>query len=315
MSDLDKQLANLLSTEDHQAVYEEIRAIVLLIFPRFDFVHFERAWDDIVRLFQGKYPHFLHSDLKYHDLTHTVAVTLAVARLLHGAVVAGHSFTEKDVNMGLISGLMHDAGYIKREDDAEGTGAKYTLVHIERSISFLKDYYRDDPLFKNDLSTFQDILRCTGLNTNIAGMRFRSETAALLGKILGTADLLGQMAERHYLEKLLDLYNEFVEGGIRSFTSQLDLLEKTRDFYDMTRRRFTEELGGVYRFSLFHFRTRWGIDEDLYLKAIGNNIAYLDRILTRYGEGCRSHLRRKKYGPPSPEERIPRGPGGPSEER
>ena len=295
MNDRNKQLANLLNTEDHRAVFEEIMITVSLIFPRFDFTIFTRVREDIVLLFQGRYPRFRRSNLKFHDLTHTTSVTLAVARLMHGAVETGHSFTEKDVNMGLISALMHDTGYIQSEDDTEGTGAKYTMIHVDRSIAFLKEYYRNDPLFKEDLPAFQDILHCTGLNTKITEIRFSSKTVALLGKILGTADLLGQMAERYYLERLLDLYNEFVEGGIRTFKSRLDLLEKTRGFYEMTRRRFTEELGDVYRFSRHHFRKRWGIDEDLYIQAIENNITYLDRVLTHHRRDYRSHLRRR-YG-------------------
>ena len=48
MNDREKQLANLVNTDDHRAVCEEIRAIVTLIFPRFDFAVFARAWDDII---------------------------------------------------------------------------------------------------------------------------------------------------------------------------------------------------------------------------------------------------------------------------
>ncbi len=308
MNDREKQLANLVNTDDHRAVCEEIRAIVTLIFPRFDFAVFARAWDDIILLFQGRYPCFRQSNLKFHDLSHTTSVTLAVARLMHGAVEAGRTLTEKDVNMGLISGLMHDTGYIQSEDDTEGTGAKYTLIHVDRSISFLKEYYRNDPLFKEDLPAFQDILHCTGLNNKVTEIHFGNETVALLGKILGTADLLGQMSERYYLERLLDLYNEYVEGGITTFTSQLDLLDKTRGFYEMTRRRFAEDMGDVYRFSRHHFRMRWGIDEDLYIQAIERNISYIDWVLTHHRHDYRSHLRRK-YGSMSPGKRTHRAPG------
>jgi hypothetical protein len=293
MSEASHQLASLVDISDHQAVFTEIRFIARLIFPRFDFSLFDGAREDILRLFKGEYPRYRESNLAFHDLTHTTAVTLAGARLMHGAVEAGHSLTEKDFNMGLISGLMHDTGYIQREEDTEGTGAKYTLVHVDRSIDFLNEYYRDNQVFQNSLADFRDILHCTGLNTKVTEIRFANRTVELLGKILGTADLLGQMAERRYLEKLLDLYHEFVEGGITTFTSQLDLLDKTRGFYQMTRKRFSEELGNAYLFSRYHFRSRWGIDEDLYTKCIENNLAYLDHVLAHHRHDYRRRLRRQ----------------------
>lgn len=292
MKDRPTQLANLLDIEDHVAVVEEIRTIASLAYPRFDHGRFNRAYEDIARLFRGEYPGFRQSNVDYHDLSHTLAVTLAVARLMHGAVEAGSFLTEKDFNVGLASGLMHDTGYIQRSDDVEGTGAKYTLIHIDRSIEFVEQYYRDDPYFADHLGSFNDILQCTGLNTRVAELRFANGNIALLGKILGTADLLGQMADRHYLEKLLDLYDEFVEAGITTFASQLDLLEKTRGFYQMTRKRFSEEMGDVYRYARDHFRKRWGIDEDLYMNSIEKNILYLDYLVTHHRDEYQKYLRR-----------------------
>ena len=292
MKDLQNQLTNLMDIKDIKVVFKEIKTITSLISPQFNFAPFNRTYRDIVSLFRGKYPGYRESNVYYHDFRHTLSVTLAVARLMHGAVEAGYSLTEKDFNMGLISGLMHDTGYIQQKDDTEGTGAKYTLIHIDRSINFLKEYYRNDPMFRDDLYSFRDILQCTGLKTNIAEIRFANRTVELLGKILGTADLLGQMADRHYLEKLFYLYDEFVEAGITTFTNQLDLLEKTQRFYPITQKRFSEELGDAYRFARYHFRKRWGIDEDLYIKSIENNLEYLDYVLTQHRHDYQNRLRR-----------------------
>jgi hypothetical protein len=292
MNDRPTQLASLLDMEDHDAVIAEIRTIASLALPQFDLEPFDRACGDIVRLFNGSYPGYSRSNLEYHDLSHTLSVTLAVTRLMHGAMEAGHSLSEKDFNIGLISGLMHDTGYIQHSDDTEGTGAKYTLTHINRSIEFVKQYYEGDPQFGDDFPFFRDILRCTGIKTRVKEIPFADSNVEFLGKLLGTADLLGQMADRRYLEKLLDLYGEFVEAGITIFTSHLDLLEKTRGFYEMTRKRFSEELDDAYRFARHHFRKRWGIDEDLYMKGIENNLAYLDDIVTHHKSDYRNRLRR-----------------------
>lgn len=292
MDDCRVQLANLVDTRDPKAVRDEIHTIAGLMFPRFDFAHFDRACSDVVALFHGNYPSYRSCNVRYHDLSHTLSVTLAVARLMHGAVEAGQSLTEKDLNMGFISGLMHDTGYIQETSDRQGTGAKYTQVHISRSIAFVQDYYRNDPAFQNELDAFRDILLCTGLNTQVQAIRFEGATVELLGKILGTADLLGQMADRYYLEKLPDLFDEFAEAGITTFASRLDLLDKTRGFYQMTLKRFADELGNTLRFSRFHFRKRWGIDEDLYIKSIEKNMAYLARVVTLHRENYMDHLRR-----------------------
>ncbi|HET58324.1 MAG TPA: hypothetical protein ENN35_07785 [Deltaproteobacteria bacterium] len=292
MEEHEAQLSTLFDVEDFDAVIEEVRTIASTVFPGYDLEPFDNACDDVVRLFRGDYPGYRACNVSYHDLRHTLAVTLAMARLMHGAVETGRELSEKDFTMGLVSALMHDTGYMQEDDDLEGTGAKYTLVHIERSIDFVRRYYADDPLFGNDLDAFRDILRCTGLSVSIGDIRFADETVELLGKILGTGDLLGQMADRVYLEKLLDLYNEFVEGGINQFSNRLDLLDKTRGFYQMTLKRFADDFDNVDRFARHHFRARWDIDEDLYRKAIEHNLAYLDFVVTNHRDDYRDWLRR-----------------------
>jgi hypothetical protein len=121
---------------------------------------------------------------------------------------------------------------------------------------------------------------------------FASEQDRLLGKILGTSDLLGQMADRNYLEKLYFLYHEFKEGNIPGYESEFDLFNKTISFYDITKKRFKEEFDGVNQFMRFHFRVRWNLDRDLYEEAIERHINYVKKILEQYGPGYISGLRR-----------------------
>lgn len=276
------QLASLIDISDPRLVLDEIRTTVRLACPDYDFTHIDAAAADVIRLFEGRYPGFRACNLRYHDLTHTLAVTLAVTRLLHGAVESGQTLSARDWEIGVISALMHDTGYIQRDGDTAGTGAKYTLTHIGRSIAFIHEYYREHPAFRGNLKTFQAILECTGVYTCIADIHFESTNTALLGRILGTGDLLGQMSDPRYLEKLPDLYNEFVEGGITAFASPLDLLQKTLPFYTATLARFEEDFGGAHRFARPHFRRRWGIDADLYAEAMAANMARLEDILTHH---------------------------------
>ncbi|MCX7635744.1 MAG: hypothetical protein N2Z74_08380, partial [Syntrophales bacterium] len=115
------QLNDLVDVEDAEAVFNEIEAIVRLSFPRFDMTVVAGAYDDVLKLFRGQYPGYRGNNVSFHDLTHTLSVVLAMARLMDGATAMGHTWTEKHFNMGLISALMHDTGYIQRDDDTQGT--------------------------------------------------------------------------------------------------------------------------------------------------------------------------------------------------
>jgi hypothetical protein len=275
-----------------QAVLEEIRTIYALIRPADDFGLIRDVFGDILHLFTGNYPGYRKNDTGYHDLYHTTDVMLAAARLVHGAATTGVDFNRGDINQLLVCAMTHDTGYIQRETEPFGTGARYTAIHIERSIDFVREYLKLHPAIDLDPETTAQILRCTGLNVRIQDIPFRSEKARFLGFILGTADLLGQMADRYYLEKLPILYREFREGNIPGFSSDGDLISKTPDFYTMASIRFEKELGGVNRFMANHFEARWAIPHDLYAAAIGKNMDYLKEIVEK-GQDFRENFKRK----------------------
>ncbi|OPY89265.1 MAG: hypothetical protein A4E73_03124 [Syntrophaceae bacterium PtaU1.Bin231] len=286
------QLNSLVDMTDHQAALSEVVQTLSMTWPSFDFAYLRRVFADMEHLFSGRYPGYQACNTRYHDFRHTLDVFLAMARLLHGASVAGLRFTDKQAALGVISALMHDTGYIQTTGDRLGTGAKYTAAHVDRSIVFMKRYYAGDDLFEKELPAFDHILHCTGFTMKIPGMRFPSRELELLGKMLGTADLLGQMADRLYLEKLLFLYYEFVEAGISDYESELDLLKKTVPFYQFIRRRFAADLEGVDNYMIHHFRARWNIDRDLYREAVEQNLRRLQFILDSDPGHYRSHLRR-----------------------
>src|SRR5260370_857527 len=88
----------------------------------------------------------------------------------------------------------------------------------------------------------------------------------VLGCMVGTADLIGQMSDRLYLEKCREfLYKEFVLGSIARdtladgreivrYASPDDLIIKTPGFYEyVARARIDLKLGGVDRFASAHF--------------------------------------------------------------
>ena len=282
----------LLDIKDNNAILKEVQFTTSLINPQFDFQYLDQAFRDVEKLFRGHYPGFQKCNTNYHDFRHTMLVLLAMVRLIHGTYLQGIKFTDKEINLGLISALMHDTGYIQADDDNAGTGAQYTLVHIKRSIMFVQDYYAQEEYFREDLENFADILNCTGLSIDIKKITFSSANIEIIGKILGTADLLGQMADRLYLEKLIPLFHEFEEGKVSGFDSELDLLKKTTNFYYITRTRLEKDLGNVIRYMADHFKERWNIDRNIYNDAIEKNINYLKFILKTNEKNVSACLRR-----------------------
>ena len=269
----------LIYVESPSEVLAEVKKVISLLFPYFDFSHFQKVFGDILQLFAGRYPGYRSCNTLYHDLNHTMDCLLAMARLMHGAFVSGTIFTEKDVNLGLISALMHDTGYIQLIDDRQGTGAKYTIIHIRRSMEFMEKYLIDNGYSLESFPACCDFLRCTGIDVKIDEIEFQSPEHEILGKILGTADLVGQMADKHYLEKLPLLYHEFKEGGVSGFDSEFDLLKKTPHFWEMVKERFAREFSCVDGYLRDYFRVRWGIDQDLYRNAIDRNVEWLRTFL------------------------------------
>jgi hypothetical protein len=260
-------------------VLGEIRDIILLIYRKFNFNQFDQVFRDILKLFNGHYPGYRRCNTIYHDLSHTMDCLLVTAKLIHGASINRIVFSQRDVTLGLISALMHDTGYIQAVEDNQGTGAKYTSNHIQRSIEFMEKYFHDHGFPSEYLPICRNFLRCTGLDVKIAEIKFQSREHEILGQILGTADLIGQMANENYLEKLPFLYDEFEEGGVPGYRDKFDLMKKTPAFWEMVKMRLGNELGHVDRYLRDYLRVLWGINQDLYRQAIDRNMERLQSIL------------------------------------
>jgi hypothetical protein len=280
-------------------VLHDVKDIIFLMFPQFsshkiifDLSKVTSAYLDIVKLFRGDYCGYRKCNTKYHDLRHTEDCLLIMARLIHGAYLNGCRFSNRNIILGLISAIVHDTGYIQTVDDKIGTGGKYTITHIDRSVVFAQKYLEQKGYPVNDFRFIRNCLHCTGLNVVIKDINFESLENELMGKMLGTADLIGQMADSNYLEKLPFLFEEFQESGITDYENELDLLQKTPAFWEFTQRRFAAELGNVDRYLRDHFRLRWGIDRDLDREAVEKNIIRLKHILKNHPTDYRKHLRR-----------------------
>jgi hypothetical protein len=286
------RLASLIDMHDPASVLAEVKTIVTDIHPDFDVTGLERVFAMIEALYRGDYPGYRRCNTDFHDLQHTTDCLLAMARLIHGAVLHGERFTPEQIEPGLLAALFHDCGYVQTDTDTTGTGAKYTKTHIRRGIELMRDYFTEQHFPHTYARDAAAMIRCTGLGIDIAGIDFSSRSIEVLGKMLGSADLLGQMADRTYLEKLLFLYHEFTEGGIPGFDDEVTLLAKTLDFYAVTRERLSTTLDGHDRHLVLHFRRRWHLDKDLYAVAIQRNRDYLRFILDNHLAEHRAFLRR-----------------------
>lgn len=288
----DLQLSNLIPMESPEAVLEEAIVILDLISPDFDAVPVDSAFKATVNLFNGKYPGYRACNTEYHDLHHTIDTFLAMARLIHGAVLDGETFTGRQILLGLVTALLHDAGYIQEEHDTEGTGSKYTASHVQRSMDFLERHGSELGLSYEEIVEGRAIILCTDLAVDISTIGFASAKGELLGKMLGTADILAQMADRIYLEKLMFLYHEFKEAGIGDYESEVDLLRKTLAFYDFIAWRLKTTLDAIDRFMSSHFTLRWSIKENLYHVAIEKQKKHLRKIMEIPNSDPRNHLKR-----------------------
>ena len=157
-----------------------------------------------------------------------------------------------------------------------------------------------------ELPVLVRLIRATDLKQVFAEIPFPGDQERDAAALLATADLLGQMSDRDYLEKLLFLYYEFKEAGIPGFQTEYDVLRKTGDFYVMARKRLKSSYLSVYALARAHFRERHGVDANLYMIAISRQLRYLRKIIRDESTNFRAKLKR---GDPQRREQLSRRPG------
>lgn len=207
-------------------------------------------------------------------------VTMCALRLMHGLSVAGQPLSDDDITIVATSALTHDIGYAKQVGDKEGTGAQYTKTHVNRGIQFMRSYIEEKNWPPEWMPLIETSLLCTNPALVFSEINFIDDHAQTLGILVGTGDLVGQMADRSYLEKLLFLYFEFKEANMGDFTSMVDMLRRTSDFYQLTRKKLDNEFGGTYRFLEPHFKNWFNSSHNYYIDSVDKNIAYLQTIIT-----------------------------------
>ena len=284
-------------TTDTAAVAAEVRRIYLDLYRKAEAATLDHAFADFAALYAGEHPEYCACDTAYHDVQHVLEVTLAMARLLDGCQRAGREpLDERRFRLGVILALYHDCGYIRhRKDTRHQNGAEYTLVRVARGARYLRAYL--PKIGMADLAPVAArVLHYTGYETAVGNIGVPQPVFAVIGNLLGTADVLAPMADRCYLEKCYDrLYPEFVVGGIArrrtrggekvEFASATALIARTPIFYENAAHRLDALLACVYRYAESHFG-----GHNYYLEAVEQNISYARKVGAR---GDISQLRRQ----------------------
>jgi len=275
------QLWRILETGDTDNPLHEILYLLHEIDPHMDTALVEETHHEIGKFFSGEHPDFKPCTTKYHDLKHTYSVALATLRLFHGLHCEHHIFDHELILQGVLSAYFHDTGLLLRRTNTAESGACYTKIHEQRSISFMKAYFSQRTVEKNFMDHCALMITCTDLKIRPLSLSFASKDHLLAGCIVGTADILAQMADRYYLERLPWLFEEMKIGGINTFSSKMDLFQHTTTFFNQViKTRLKKDLKDVQQAMRPHFRARWHIDANLYLNNINNNMIYLDQILS-----------------------------------
>jgi hypothetical protein len=190
--------------------------------------------------------------------------------------------------MAIVTSLFHDSGYIRHieRDQDFSNGAQFTLQHVSRSADFLRRYLPELGMAK-DVAVSSMIVHFTGYELDLDKIELDDPRDIICGHLLGTADMMAQVADRCYLEKCRDrLYKEFVVGGIAvenaapgefqvRYKSGNDLLRKTPVFYQQVMRdRLHRKFNRAYRYIEVLYD-----GQNPYIDAIRNNISHLLRVI------------------------------------
>lgn len=287
----DYDVTNTVQVSSPAAVRNAVQDLYAETFPGMPMDKLWLAFYDFERLFTGKYPGYNGCDTTYHDTQHTLDMTLALARLVAGyerSVEPRDRLGANRAQMAVITSLFHDSGYIrhKERDKNFSNGAEFTLQHVSRSADFLRRYLPDLGLSR-DVAVSSMIVHFTGYELDLDKIELDDPRDIICGHLIGTADMIAQMADRCYLEKCRDrLYKEFVVGGIAiesakpgeyivRYESGTDLLRKTPEFYQQVLRdRLNAKFNRVYRYA----EVLYG-GQNPYIDAITINMNHLVKVL------------------------------------
>jgi|TARA_B100001093_G_scaffold103142_4_gene95341 hypothetical protein len=165
-------------------------------------------------------------DMLYHNLDHTIMVTMAGQEIFRGKQLNEGKLGPNDWLTFTLGTLFHDIGYVKGVcsedryglyDDGNGelialpehgTSAVLTPYHVDRSKMFVEQRFGGHPVI--DCKTIMDCIEMTRFP--VPNRNTHKQTSNLPG-LTRAADFIGQLGDPNYLLKIPALYYEFEEIG------------------------------------------------------------------------------------------------------
>jgi len=195
-----------------------------------------------------------NSDALYHDIDHTIMVSLAGQTILEGKHLREGGVTPRDWMHFMAAVLCHDIGYVKgvckHDTDVSfatgvgnamvdisptGTDVALTPYHVDRAKLFVKERFSGSILHdiasQLDAETIASYIEMTRFPS--PKDEFYSDTKGL-GGLVRAADFIGQLGDPDYLRKVPALFYEFEELGINEtlgYTSPNDMRTNYASFY------------------------------------------------------------------------------------
>lgn len=167
-----------------------------------------------------------NSDAPYHDVNHTIMVTMVGTEILRGKNLVEGSVSSKDWVHVVISLLNHDIGYVRGICKSDRNG-RYA-INADETIAppagatdaFLTPYHVDrgklhiTERFSNDESIDVDVI-CANIERTRFPVPSEEDHQASddYPGLIRAADLIGQLADPQYMRKISALYQEFRETG------------------------------------------------------------------------------------------------------
>lgn len=188
-----------------------------------------------------------NSDALYHNIEHTMLVTLAGHDILRGRAL--HSdMAPTDYAHVIVACLTHDIGYVRGilpedEDNRFVIDPASDKIKLPRGASdaSLTPYHVDrSKLFVHHRLAGNSLLDPERVATAIEGTRFPNripddgETLCEEANLLRAADFIGQLGDPHYIRKANALFYEFEESGLNKqlgYDTPADLVHLYPQFY------------------------------------------------------------------------------------
>jgi hypothetical protein len=187
------------------------------------------------------------SDALYHNLEHTVLVTMVGRDILRGRMMC-ERVEPADYDHLIVACLLHDIGYVRgvlkgdseTEYVVDQSGKKISLPrgasdaslaphHIERSLLFVRERFENSPTVDVDR-----IVRAIEFTRFPAPVARDGQVVDREPRLVQAADLIGQLGDPLYPRKANALFYEFEEIGANrqfGYSTPADLIEKFPAFY------------------------------------------------------------------------------------